>query len=290
MCILSKFQPTISDDIVFYRLHQKIRLYKLRIRNYQEMPDKWNPELYERFESERSRPFYDLVDMIHPQENLRVLDLGCGTGKLTKYLHDTLAAQETLGIDASEKMLQKARQFEGNGLRFEQGKIEENPGYGEFDVIFSNAALQWLTEHEALFDKLRGKLKPGGQLAVQIPTMDNEPVHKIAVETAKEFSQELGGYVRRLEVLSPETYAKLLYKLGFVKQEVKLQIYGHVLPSREAVVEWYRGTLLTAYESQLDAQTYERFVERYQQKLFELVEDERPFFFPYKRILMWGRI
>lgn len=290
MRILNKFQPTISDDIVFCRLHQKIRPYKLRMRNYQEMPDKWNPELYERFESERSRPFYDLVDMIHRQENLRILDLGCGTGKLTKYLHDTLAAQETLGIDASEKMLQKARQFEGNGLRFEQRKIEENPGDGEFNVIFSNAALQWLTEHEALFEKLRGKLKPGGQLAVQIPTMDTEPVHKIAAETAKEFSQELGGYVRRLEVLAPETYAKLLYKLGFVKQEVKLQVYGHVLPSREAVVEWYRGTLLTAYESKLDAQTYEQFVERYQQKLFQLLEDERPFFFPYKRILMWGSI
>ncbi|MGV0102162.1 class I SAM-dependent methyltransferase [Nostoc sp. DSM 114160] len=120
--------------------------------------------------------------------------------------------------------------------------------------------------------------------------MDSEPVHQIAVETAQEFSQELRGYVRRLEVLPPETYARMLYKLGFVKQEVKLQIYGHVLPSREAVVEWYRGTLLTAYESLLDAQTYERFVERYQQKLFELLEDERPFFFPYKRILMWGRI
>ncbi|MEH1787228.1 methyltransferase domain-containing protein [Nostoc sp.] len=254
------------------------------------MPDKWNPELYERFQAERSRPFYDLVDMVHRQENLRVLDLGCGTGKLTKYLHDTLAAQETLGIDASEKMLQKARQFEGNGLRFEQRQIEENPGDGEFDVVFSNAALQWLTGHEVLFEKLRAKLRPGGQLAVQIPTMDNELVHQIAVETAKEFSQELGGYVRRLEVLPPETYARLLYKLGFVEQEVKLQIYGHVLPSREAVVEWYRGTLLTAYESQLDAQTYERFVERYQQKLFELLEDERPFFFPYKRILLWGHI
>ncbi|WP_448268622.1 methyltransferase domain-containing protein [Nostoc sp. DSM 114159] len=254
------------------------------------MSDKWNPELYERFQAERSRPFYDLVDMIHRQENLRVLDLGCGTGKLTKYLHETLAAQETLGIDASEKMLEKARQFAGNGLRFEQRRIEENPGNEEFDVVFSNAALQWLTGHEILFEKLRAKLRPGGQLAVQIPMMDSEPVHQIAVETAQEFSEELRGYVRRLEVLPPETYARLLYKLGFVKQEVKLQIYGHVLPSREAVVEWYRGTLLTAYESLLDAQTYERFVERYQQKLFELLEDERPFFFPYKRILMWGCI
>ncbi|QMS92486.1 methyltransferase domain-containing protein [Nostoc edaphicum CCNP1411] len=254
------------------------------------MPDKWNPELYERFQSQRSRPFYDLVDMVHRQENLRVLDLGSGTGKLTKYLHDTLAAQETLGIDASENMLQKARQYEGNGLRFEQGKIEDNPGEGEFDLIFSNAALQWLTGHEALFEKLRRKLRQGGQLAIQIPTMDDEPVHQLALETAKDFSQELGGYVRRLEVLTPANYAKLLYSLGFIKQEVKLQIYGHVLPSRESVVEWYRGTLLTAYESCLDTQTYERFVKRYREKLFEKLEDEQPFFFPYKRILMWGSI
>jgi len=254
------------------------------------MSDKWNPELYERFQSERSRPFYDLVDMVHRQENLRVLDLGCGTGKLTKYLHDTLAARETLGIDASEKMLLVARQFEGNGLRFELGRIEENAGEGEFDVVFSNAALQWLTGHEVLFKTLRTKLRSPGQLAIQVPAMNNEPVHQLAAETAQEFSKELQGYVQRLEVLSPEGYARLLYQLGFVEQEVKLQIYGHVLPSREAVVEWYRGTLLTAYESKLDAQTYERFVERYREKLFELLEDQRPFFFPYKRILIWGRI
>ncbi|MDZ8053809.1 MAG: methyltransferase domain-containing protein [Aulosira sp. ZfuVER01] len=253
------------------------------------MPDKWNPELYEQFQVERSRPFYDLVDLVHHQKNLRVLDLGCGTGKLTKYLHETLKAKETLGIDASEKMLSVARQFAGNGLQFEQGRIEDNPGEGKFDVVFSNAALQWLTGHEVLFAQLRDKLQSGGQLAIQIPAMDDEPVHQLAVETAQEFSQELGGYVRRLEVLSPLAYAKLLYKLGFVKQQVKLQIYGHLLPSREAVVEWYRGTLLTAYETQLDTQTYERFVERYQQKLFEVLPDDRPFFFPYKRILIWGQ-
>ncbi|BAZ33216.1 type 11 methyltransferase [Cylindrospermum sp. NIES-4074] len=252
--------------------------------------DKWNPDLYERFETERSRPFFDLADMVHPQENLRVLDLGCGTGKLTKYLHQTLAARETVGVDASEKMLLVASQFADDGLRFESGKIEENPGEGEFDLVFSNAALQWVTGHEALFAQLRLKLRPGGQLAVQLPAMDDEPVHILAAETAQEFSRELGGYVRRLEVLSPQGYAKLLYKLGFVKQEVKLQIYGHLLPSREAVVEWYRGTLLTAYESRLDAHTYERFVARYQEKLMELLEDEQPFFFPYKRILIWGRI
>lgn len=252
------------------------------------MQDTWNPNLYEQFQAERSRPFYDLVKMVRPQPNLRILDLGCGTGKLTQYLHEVLTAEETVGIDASEKMLQEARKFEGNGLRFEHRKIEESAELGKFDVIFSNAALQWVKGHETLFQQLRGQLRPGGQLAVQIPAMDAEPVHQLARETAQEFSQELEGYVQRLEVLPPETYARLLDRLGFVEQEVRLQIYGHLLPSREAVVTWYRGTLLTAYERRLSPSTYERFVQRYQEKLLASLEDRRPFFFPYQRILIWG--
>lgn len=254
------------------------------------MQDTWNPDVYERFQQERSRPFYDLTDMVRGQEGLRVLDLGCGSGKLTQYLHQKLAARETVGLDASENMLLKARQFEGDGLRFEFGQIQDDPVPGKFDLVFSNAALHWVTGHEALFEKLRAKLQPGGQLAVQVPAMDSEPVHIVAAETAQEFSQELGGYVRRLDVLTPEDYARLLYKLGFVEQEVRLQIYGHILPSREAVIEWYRGTLLTTYQQRLDAETYERFVKRYTQKLMKYLDDERPFFFPYKRILMWGRL
>lgn len=253
------------------------------------MRDTWNPDMYKRFQTERSQPFYDLVRMVRPSEGMRVLDLGCGTGELTKYLHSTVAARETVGVDASENMLALARRFEGNGLRFEQGRIEEEPGQGEFDLVFSNAALQWVTGHEVLFERLQAKLRPGGQLAVQVPAMESEAVHVLAAQTAREFSEALGGYVQRLTVLTAEGYARLLYNTGFVEQEVRLQIYGHVLPEREAVVEWYRGTLLTAYERSLNAQTYEQFVGRYREKLMKQLEDERPFFFPYKRILIWGR-
>jgi trans-aconitate 2-methyltransferase len=67
-------------------------------------------------------------------------------------------------------------------------------------------------------------------------------------------------------------------------------LYGHVLLSREAVIEWYRGTLLTTYQQRLDADIYERFVEVYTDKLMKYLDDEHPFFFPYKRILIWGRL
>jgi trans-aconitate 2-methyltransferase len=256
------------------------------------MRDTWNPDIYERFKTHRSQPFYDLVKMVRRGEGMRVLDLGCGTGELTKYLHSAVAARETVGVDASENMLAKARGFEANGLRFKLSRIEEELeelGQGNFDLVFSNSALQWVMEHEVLFEQLLGKLQPGGQLAVQVPAMEEEAVHVLVAETAREFSEALKGYIQQLEVLTAEEYARLLYKLGFVEQEVRLQVYAHVLPLREAMVEWCRGTLLTAYEQRLDAQTYERFVERYREKLMERLEDEQPFFFPYKRILIWGK-
>jgi trans-aconitate 2-methyltransferase len=252
--------------------------------------DTWNPSQYEKFEKERNLPFYDLVNLVRRQENLRVLDVGCGSGKLTQYLHQNLAARETIGVDASENMLTSARQLEGGGLRFEFGHIEDDSTSEKFDLVVSNSALQWVKGHEALFEKLRSKLQPNGQLAVQIPAMNLEPAHISVVETAQEFSEELEGYVCYFEVWKPEDYAKLLYKLGFVEQRVKLEIYPHILPSREAVVEWYRGTILTTYEQRLDAETYERFVSKYREKVMSCLSDERPFFFPYKRILLWGLI
>ncbi|MBW4471862.1 MAG: methyltransferase domain-containing protein [Stenomitos rutilans HA7619-LM2] len=254
------------------------------------MQDTWNPEQYDRFLAERSRPFYDLVALIQPKANLRILDLGCGTGALTKYLHETLAAHETIGLDASANMLEKAHPFTGDGLRFTSGQIEGTLPDGAFDLIVSNAALQWVPKHRDLLTNFKQKLRPGGQLAIQIPAMDNDPVHTLAAETARDFSQPLHGYVHQFEVLLPEQYAHLLYQLGFVEQTVRLQLYGHVLPSREAVLDWYRGSLLTDYQRRLDAATFEQFVARYWETLCPYLNDDRPFFFPYKRILMWGRL
>jgi trans-aconitate 2-methyltransferase len=250
----------------------------------------WNPEQYERFRDERSRPFFDMLDLVEPRPDMRVVDLGCGTGELTREMHRRLAARKTIGVDASPAMLARSAAFAGDGLRFEEGDIAEFAGDGEYDLIFSNAAIQWVSDHEPLFARLVAALTATGQLAVQMPANNDHPSHVTAFALAGEspFREALGGYARQWPVLAPEAYAALLHRLGFARQHVRLQVYGHELASRDAVIEWVRGSLLTDYEKRLPAEKWPEFLERYRERLLPQLADTRPFFYPFKRVLLWG--
>jgi trans-aconitate 2-methyltransferase len=254
--------------------------------------DTWNPTQYERFRAEREQPFHDLVGLITRRPGRRIVDLGCGTGVLTAALHRELGAEETLGVDSSEMMLERARTLEVEGLAFEHGDIGEWRPAAPLDVVFSNAALQWVGDHPALFARLKAMLVPGGEIAVQVPANFDHVSHTLAAEIAREqpFAGAMRGYVRKFAVLRPEEYAALLHELGFVGQSVRLQVYGHVLESPDAVVEWVRGTLLTDYESRMPEAMYAEFVARYRERLYAALGDQRPYFYPFKRILLWGRI
>jgi trans-aconitate 2-methyltransferase len=253
--------------------------------------DTWNPTQYERFRSEREQPFHDLVALITRRPAARVIDLGCGTGLLTAALHRELAATETIGVDSSEAMLDRARTLEDEGLTFERGDISHLEVTAPFDVVFSNAALQWVGDHHTLFARLAELLVPGGELAVQVPANFDHVSHTLAADIAHEqpFAAAMQGYSRNFSVLLPEEYATLLYQLGFVAQSVRLEVYGHVLESTDAVVEWVRGTLLTDYESRMPAEMYQEFVARYRERLNAALGHQRPYFYPFKRILLWGR-
>jgi len=251
----------------------------------------WNPAQYERFKDERSRPFFDLVALVQPQPSMRVVDLGCGTGELTREMHRRLGAAETLGIDSSPAMLAKAAAFAGDGLRFERCDIADLADPPAFDLVFSNAALQWLPDHERLFARIAALVRPGGQIAVQMPMNHDYPSHTTAAEVAREpeFAAALGGHERKSPMLAPETYAELLHRLGLREQHVRMQVYAHELASRDEVVQWVRGTLLTDYEKRLAPAVFARFLARYREALLPRLADERPFFYPFKRVLMWGR-
>jgi len=251
--------------------------------------DVWNPDQYGKFRGERSAPFLDLLALVEPAPAPRVLDLGCGTGELTRLAHERLGARETLGVDSSAAMLERAAALAGGGLSFRLGDLAAFPE-GGFDVVLSNAAIHWVPDHEALLSRLAALLAPGGQLAIQAPANDHHPSHAMARAVAREpeFAGALGGFVRESPVLAPEAYARVLFQLGLPRERVRLEVYSHRLASRDDVVEWVRGTTLTDYEKRLDPPTWERFLSRYRERLIAVLPDERPFLYTYRRLLLWA--
>jgi trans-aconitate 2-methyltransferase len=258
-------------------------------------PDTWNPDQYARFRAERSQPFFDLLALVRARPGMRVVDLGCGTGELTAEMHRRIGARETLGVDSSSAMLAETRAFAGAGVTFEPADLREfaarATNAGAFDLVLSNAALQWVPEQAAVIEALTGLLAPGGQIAIQVPSNEDHASHAVARAIAAEepFRTALGGHVRRFSNLAPEGYAALLDRLGYGQQHVRLQVYVHHLPARDGVVEWVRGSLLTDYQRRLAPELFEAFLGRYRAALMERLEDARPFFYPFKRILVWGQ-
>ena len=253
--------------------------------------DTWDPAQYEQFERERSAPFFDLLALVEPCPGGRVADLGCGTGELTKVLHERTGAGSTIGLDSSPAMLERSAPHASEGVTFELGDIARWTPPAPVDIVFSNAALHWIDDHGELFARLTAQVSPGGQLAVQVPANHDHASHLVAERVAAEapFREALGGYVRRSPVLAPERYAELLHRLGYTSQHVRMQVYLHVLPDAGAVVEWVKGTLLTDYRRRLPENVYEEFVARYRALLAAELPDARPFPFTFKRVLLWGR-
>lgn len=249
--------------------------------------DGWDPGQYERFEAERSQPFFDLIGLLETERPARLVDLGCGTGALTRTLHDRIGARETIGVDSSPTMLAGAAPRGGHGLRFVEGDLRDPPVDGPVDVLVSNAALQWVPDHPAVLARWTDLLAPHGELAVQVPANVDHPSHRVIAELAAEppFVDAGDGppppdAVR--SVLRPEAYAELLNQLGFADQHVRLQVYDHMLPSSDAVVEWTKGTSLTRMQRHLPPVVYEAFVAEYRRRLVAELGDQRPYFYAFQ--------
>jgi trans-aconitate 2-methyltransferase len=242
------------------------------------MADAWDPAQYERFQQEREQPGIDLIAGVSVRPGMKAIDLGCGTGALTARLHALLPGAQTLGLDNSPAMLAKAPS--APGLQFREGDIATFDEPAAYDLVFSNAALQWLPEdHPGLFARLRRALRPGGQLAIQVPANQDHPSQTIA--------RDLSGEASPIAVLPPERYAELLHELGFTRQAVQLRVYGHLLPRPSEVVEWCKGTLLTHYQHRPD---YPDFLRRYSERLLAVLPAREPYFFTFKRILLWAQL
>jgi trans-aconitate 2-methyltransferase len=264
------------------------------------MTDSWDPSQYQRFRKERRQPWEDLVALVEVRPDMHVVDLGCGSGELTRELAERLGAASVLGIDNSAAMLGQANadarvklsSRPGNRAEFEIGDVATHAIGQELDLVFSSAALHWLPDHATLFERMRRALGHSGQLAVQMPANFEQPTHTTAVEIAGEapFAAVLGQQRSGAAVESPESYALLLHRLGFRRQIVRQQIYLHLLPSKAEVVEWVKGSMLTWYRTRLGDQLFATFLARYSERLLAQLSDERPYPLTYRRMLLWASL
>ena len=255
----------------------------------------WDPQQYDRFAAERSMAFFDLVALVAPVPDGRLVDLGCGPGGLTTRLPELLGVAEVLGIDSSLAMLEEAATHAGPNVTFAEGDIAGWEDPGAWDVVLANASLHWVPDHPTVLARWAASLNDQGQLAVQVPANDDHASHLIAAEVAAEepfasaFPHGVPPDVVTENVLVPEQYAVLLDDLGFTEQTVRLQVYGHHLRSALDVVEWVRGTTLTRFQRELPPELFEELVERYRQRVIAVLGDRSLYFYPFKRILFAAR-
>lgn len=244
----------------------------------------WNPEQYHQFQAARFAPFEDLFDLVKVRAGMSVVDLGCGTGELTRRLAEQLPGSEVVGVDSSPEMLERAGALANERVRFELGSIEAVEG--SWDLVFSHAAIHWVEAHRALVPRLLSLVRPSGQLAVQLPSNRTHPTQTLITEVATQepFRTALGGWHRESPVLSINEYAELLHESGGSEITVFEKVYPSLMNDSDALAEWTAGTTLVPYFERLPKDLQEAFMERYRERLRALYPPG-PVFFPFRRTL-----
>lgn len=209
----------------------------------------WNPEKYLLFKKQRTQPAIDLANRVRDCGAKTIVDIGCGPGNSTAVLKDVFPHANIFGIDNSASMISKAKE-KYSSLAFSVCSAEDLTG--AYDLLFSNACLQWIPNHEVLIPQLMRKLTGNGVLAVQMPMNLNEPLFCIIKEVAADSKWNFENvYFEKNDTLSPQEYFDLLSSCSS-NFELWETVYYHAMPSHEHLIEWVRSTRLRPYLDVLD--------------------------------------
>ncbi|MEX2644295.1 MAG: methyltransferase domain-containing protein [Acetobacterales bacterium] len=250
----------------------------------------WDPTQYLKFTDLRRRPAIDLLVQIPLESPRLVYDLGCGAGNVTRLLAERWPSAKVVGIDSSAEMLTKAREGKGGEkIRWEQVDMSTWSPDEPADVIYSNAALQWLPDHAGLVPRLVEGLVSGGALAVQMPRMTEAPTHRVQEEAAAAgpWRDRLVPSPRQLTDNPPSFYYDLL-----APRTARLDIwqteYLHVLEGANPVTEWVSGTSLRPYLDLLSDQEQQAFLGEYSSRIdkFYPPRADGRTLLPFRRLLM----
>jgi trans-aconitate 2-methyltransferase len=244
----------------------------------------WNAHQYLKFADERIRPCRDLGSRIAVDNPRRVIDLGCGPGNSASVLAERWPNADIAGVDNSDAMIDVARKEQPH-RRWIASDIWDwaRTEQAQFDLIFSNAALQWVSDHASLYPRLLERVATGGAFAAQIPADFNALPHQLMRELAppnvraKEwFSHEPSFYY---DVLAP--HARVV--------DIWEAIYQHVLPNADAIVEWYKGSGMRPFLEAMSSNAQrEEFMQRYTERIRAAypVRPDGKVLFPFRRLFV----
>lgn len=249
--------------------------------------DTWNADQYDKFKNERSRPFFDLMDLVPPRPGMTAVDLGCGTGALTAIFHERFRCSETVGVDNSTNMLASAPSVPG--LAFELADAADFTPESPMDVVISNSLIHWIPDHRQLLRRFIGMLKPGGRMAIQFPNNGSHFYQQVAYELEREVP--FGDFEPNpidTNLLTLEEYAQILDGLGLRDVVVRVNVYLHHLERGDGILDWAKGTFLTHYARVQPPDVNEEFMDRYRRRLFERIDPDAPYLFTFRRVFLAG--
>ncbi|MBR9972354.1 trans-aconitate 2-methyltransferase [Magnetospirillum sulfuroxidans] len=227
----------------------------------------WDPKLYAAFAAPRLRPALDLLARIDREAPAHVVDLGCGTGNVTRLLAARWPQARIEGVDASAEMLAAATE-QASPITWRQADIGGWAPDDQVDVLFSNAALHWLDDHHRLLPRLIGHIAPGGVLAVQMPHNHYAASHSIMAQAAEAgpWAALLRPLARRFPVADAAVYYDILSPLAR-RLDIWETEYLHVLEGDNPVVQWTMATALRPLLDALDEPQRRAFLAEYSQRI-----------------------
>lgn len=248
----------------------------------------WDPGQYLKFADERTRPARELLARVPIESPGVVYDLGCGPGNSTALLATRWPRARLVGVDSSAEMLAEAR-ARHPAVEWQQADLAAWRPSAAADVLYSNAALHWLPDHDRLFPALARALAPGGTLAVQIPRNFDAPSHVAMAEAAA-----AGPWRAKAETaIGRKPLHPVAAYYDWLAPQVRAvdaweTTYVHVLAGDDPVVEWTKGTALRPVLAALTADERAGFLADYAARL-RLAYPKRAdgkTLFPFRRLFV----
>ena len=236
----------------------------------------WRPEKYERSSSAQKLWAEELIRKIEIKGRERVLDIGCGDGKITASIAGLLTKGSVLGIDSSKEMVRFAKDKFPPGshknLRFMEADARDLRFDEEFDLVVSFATLHWVGDHGPVLRGIRRALKPKGRIFLQFGGRGNAAAPlKIADEMTGEdrWRSYFGGFDFRYGFFGPEEYRAWLEEAGLMPQRVELIPKDMVQKDSKAFAGWIETTwhpYLERVPEELRREFIAEIVDRYLQQ------------------------